>query len=330
MLQDFACPICAGAEWCAGRVYVYAQEITCKSQEQQIYWQLRRRVLYRLWLPSEEQPRLTSLCCRRCGFMCYSPRPEETDLGAKYRFLSEHESIGAPHTSTRRARQLEAKRARTLFRLIRNHYHSSVQSVLDAGGGDGRLLLPFVGAGVACYVLDYNPKPVEGVIRLGSTPEELPPDSSFDAIICSHVLEHVSSPGKFLTRLRAALAPGGLIYVEVPLEIWRDIPIDVDPVTHVNFFTADSLKTLLQLNGFCPLNLQSIFAPYGERYKRVVRGVARLDTCREASLRPSRAFAMLSPDVFVRTLRVAENCWLHGVLNFPVTIRSIFGTDARL
>lgn len=42
------------------------------------------------------------------------------------------------------------------------------------------------------------------------------PVGEYDAVICSHILEHLSSPMGALTKLADAVKPGGVIYVEVP------------------------------------------------------------------------------------------------------------------
>ena len=48
------------------------------------------------------------------------------------------------------------------------------------------------------------------------------PLGRFDAIICSHVLEHLSHPDELLRRLRPALNPGGSLLVALPnILFWR-------------------------------------------------------------------------------------------------------------
>jgi 2-polyprenyl-3-methyl-5-hydroxy-6-metoxy-1,4-benzoquinol methylase len=46
--------------------------------------------------------------------------------------------------------------------------------------------------------------------------EEFQPEDPYDAIVCSHVLEHVIDPVDLLRRMKSWLAPGGVIYVCVP------------------------------------------------------------------------------------------------------------------
>ena len=47
------------------------------------------------------------------------------------------------------------------------------------------------------------------------------PDASFDAVVCSHVLEHVDDDGAAMAELRRITAPGGWCLVMVPLDLGR-------------------------------------------------------------------------------------------------------------
>ena len=46
--------------------------------------------------------------------------------------------------------------------------------------------------------------------------ETLPSDRVFDAIILSHVLEHILNPGIFVNLLRSRLKPGGYLFLLLP------------------------------------------------------------------------------------------------------------------
>jgi SAM-dependent methyltransferase len=48
------------------------------------------------------------------------------------------------------------------------------------------------------------------------------PDHAFDAIICSHVLEHVEDDRAAMRELHRVLAPGGWAVVMVPIDLSRE------------------------------------------------------------------------------------------------------------
>jgi SAM-dependent methyltransferase len=47
------------------------------------------------------------------------------------------------------------------------------------------------------------------------------PDDAFDAVMCSHVLEHVPDDAAAMRELRRVTAPGGWCLVMVPLDVTR-------------------------------------------------------------------------------------------------------------
>lgn len=58
-------------------------------------------------------------------------------------------------------------------------------------------------------------------LRLDVTALHLP-DDGFDAIVCSHVLEHVPDDGAAMRELRRVTAPGGWCLVMVPIDLTRE------------------------------------------------------------------------------------------------------------
>jgi len=50
------------------------------------------------------------------------------------------------------------------------------------------------------------------------------PEAHYDAVICSHILEHLSSPYDVLQRLLGKVVQGGVLYVEVPSERSAGLP----------------------------------------------------------------------------------------------------------
>jgi hypothetical protein len=62
--------------------------------------------------------------------------------------------------------------------------------------------------------------PAKGDLALDIRALDLP-DAAFDAVICSHVLEHVDDDGAALAELRRVVAPGGWVQLMVPQDLTR-------------------------------------------------------------------------------------------------------------
>jgi SAM-dependent methyltransferase len=241
----FGCPVCGETNWESVQTYRYARSDNA-SDALSDYVKRRRRVLFEVWLPGGETVFLRSVYCRDCGFMTYAPRPTEADLDAKYRFLQSLRSPNSVGGSVPSADALTVNRPRAerVLRTVCRHVANRRLNVFDYGGGTGQLLVPFIEQGHRCSLIDYSPVFIAGIEKLGDTLADLPHDRQFDVIICSHVLEHLAEPGRTIRDLSAHLAKGGVIYGEVPLEIWGGIPIKNDQATHINFFTQSSFEQL--------------------------------------------------------------------------------------
>ncbi len=308
MLDTFVCPVCGNGDWSPVETFVYARTdrlggrilplillgrkvktaartllfarprrkpVTCRSLSD--YQFLRRKVLFDVWFPAEDSVTLTSVCCTACSFMAYSPRPSEPEVSAKYAYLKRVEpDVGGQAGLDSRALRSDHMRAARVFERCRPHVSSAgALKVLDYGGGNGKLLRPFVEEGHSCYIVDYNDNPIPGVTKICDDMGSFPGDDTFDLIICSHVLEHVSELGTLVTFLRRRLDPGGLLYAEVPQEIWAGLRLEADPVTHIDFFTVGSFSRLFLENGFDILDGRRQIATYGKTSLEVLWLLAR-------------------------------------------------------
>lgn len=276
MTPDPTCPVCDARQW-----EVLGRRTFTRSSSAALPPAIaaRLKVLFELWAPGRDAVHLEYVLCQRCGMVVYRPRPSEPEVDAKYRFLH---GAGAPLAFERSA--IEKRRSRDLFRALEPHLARRGSRVLDFGGFRGALMGDLLAHGCACYVVDYAPDALPGVTRLGDTLTDLGAHERFDVIVCSHVLEHVVEPLATCKALARHLEPGGLLFVEVPLEILGGFPRPREPVTHVNFFAPDSLAALLELAGLRVERCGEAACIVGNGKPRlVVRALAR-QAEREASV----------------------------------------------
>ncbi len=105
------------------------------------------------------------------------------------------------------------------------------------------------------------------------------PDAAYDAVICSHVLEHVADDRAALRELRRVLAPGGFAVLQVPIAT-RAESTDEDPAlppeersrrfgdpTHVRLYAEPDYVRRLEEAGFA-VRADSARGLLGERTVR--------------------------------------------------------------
>lgn len=239
MIDHFCCPVCQEQDWRVLGTRTYQGN---DQPHQRQYVRKRLEVLFKIWLVNVSEVTFGSVLCQQCGFVCHTPRPTEDEVSAKYEFLSRDP---ATHHEISRDLESDGQRSRNLLALLTSYIRPQAQ-VLDFGGGNGRLMSAFIEAGHNCHLVDFPGNPISGIIYLGSDLAAIDDDQRFDLVILSHVLEHLVDPAKTVREVRRLVVPGGLLYVEVPLEIWKQPPLPEEPVTHINYFTEDSVRILLE------------------------------------------------------------------------------------
>jgi SAM-dependent methyltransferase len=244
-------------------------------------------VLFDVWFPDCDRVTLTSLYCKACGFMTYSPRPTDDEIAAKYAYRIKLKRTEEKPAYDSRSKKLDAIRASRIFDQCTEYTGGRVLNVLDYGGGNGKLMGPFVDGGHQCYLIDYNDDPIYGVTRLSDDIRNLDTGYKFDVIICSHVLEHVADVSSLVSSLRERLAPNGILYAEVPQEIWAGIPVEADPVTHINYFTRNSFTNLFLQNGFEVVRSDQQIGSYEKWHLEVTWVLARSSESRRHSMLPA-------------------------------------------
>jgi SAM-dependent methyltransferase len=172
----------------------------------------------------------------------------------------------------------------TLAEEFINQYNLKNARVLDVGCGDGAFMYPFSRRGISVTGIEPSDRSRQVAQQAGfevypgyMTADTKISSGPFDAFVSRQVLEHVDDIAGMLSGLRKNLVPGGVGIIEVPRleKAMDDLRFyDFFP-DHVNYFTLDSLRTALEINGFEVLDLRSTM--YDEYNVAIVRAVTPID-----------------------------------------------------
>ncbi len=135
--------------------------------------------------------------------------------------------------------------------------------LLDIGFGRGHILRLARAYGFEAYGIDSSEKSVHQLepefgmrVHAASLGVDRIPWDSFDAIVMSHVIEHLTDPAAILADIALRLRPGGLLYVAVPdmesvqFRLFGKHWDVISPLVHYQYFNESSLSRLLTDCGF--------------------------------------------------------------------------------
>lgn len=127
--------------------------------------------------------------------------------------------------------------------------------VLDAGAGEGRFQQYFahtryVGVDVAIGSTDWDYSNLDVIADLMNLPF---PFSTFDAVVCTQVLEHVPEPSRVLREIARVLKPGGRLYLSAP-QSWHQHQKPYDYYRYTSF----GLRYLVEQSGLSVESIQPL------------------------------------------------------------------------
>lgn len=134
--------------------------------------------------------------------------------------------------------------------------------LLEVGCGNGSMLEYLASLGWRVKGLDIDPQAVESARRrgldvtVGSLEQSNCADNQFDAVIMSHVIEHVPDPAGLVAECRRVLKPGGMLSLVTPnvesygSRFFGRSWLHLDPPRHLNLFTIRALRNLTRAAGF--------------------------------------------------------------------------------
>lgn len=159
-------------------------------------------------------------------------------------------------------------------------YLSRVQDgrLLEVGCGSGGMLKGFANQGWQATGVDFDPVAVAACqskglrVELGTLEAQLYSRSSFDAVVMSHVIEHVHDPIALLSECRRILAPGGRLSLVTPHidafghRLFRSSWFCLDPPRHLHLFSVKSLRTALREAGFTRVRIFTTMRAASENF----------------------------------------------------------------
>jgi 2-polyprenyl-3-methyl-5-hydroxy-6-metoxy-1,4-benzoquinol methylase len=168
-----------------------------------------------------------NVACSRCGLVQVTPLPSERELAdyyaTEYRRLYRPHPVGGHEPGTpEHDAALDASALQYAAMLVEELDLAHGAHVLEVGCGDGRLAAALMAAGmhvVACELdVDERLKALErGVdVRWDSLGDAVGSGYRFDAIVSSHVVEHLREPIEAFAAMASALTERGVIWAEVP------------------------------------------------------------------------------------------------------------------
>lgn len=198
-------------------------------------------------------------CCADCGFVYADVAATQADYDAFYATLSKYDD-GATSTGSGDSPNDRERLAGTA-EILSGALPSTEARILDIGCAGGGLLYALKERGYRNLV-GVDPSPACARQTREKTGEaydgwvtNLPPQiGRFDAVVLSHVMEHVLDVPAAIAALGPLLGEGGLVYLEVP-----DAPRYAEHIyapfqdfntEHINHFSAASLDNAMQSRGF--------------------------------------------------------------------------------
>lgn len=205
----------------------------------------------------------------------------------------------------------------------------SPNSVLEIGGGHGILALNYQSiATIPWIIVEPNPTPVEGcraeIIR-GFFDENFALPDDVDAIVHSHVFEHMYDPVKFMSHLAGFMAVGKKLIFSVPnMRVMMNRKYtNCLNFEHTIFLTEEYIEYLLAAHGFKVLEREYFLEDHSIFYAAVRDNNVELATIPESLYTRNRDLYLAYVEDHKRLVREA-NKEIRGQSNVY-----IFGAHAQ-
>jgi SAM-dependent methyltransferase len=218
--------------------------------------------------------------CADCGLLATWPAPDDAILEAIYE--------SDEYLATRSTREADLVAWSGRLDEILAAFPPTARPILDFGAGPGHLVNAARHWGVPMEGIEPSRRARElarelyGIELRPSLPR--PGRVAVGAITALHVLEHVRDPVADLRRLRSLIAPGGVIFIEVPHAGAVDMRIPsrrrliLDLPAHLHHFTPATLAAVVTRAGWRVLDVRLFNSSYVEALLALRSGRARQES----------------------------------------------------
>ena len=231
--------------------------------------------------------------CADCRLVFSQPRPSRQQLSEFYSstYFKRSSNRGLGYADYEQVAELNARRMWSVLNTYAPVERCSPKRVLDVGCATGGFLSEAKAAGWDCVGVELSEAAVEIARRkfglhviCGDLGSDALQRASFGLITMWHVLEHLIDPAEGIRRAINLLAPGALLFIELPN--WNSVGrvlrrtkwAQLKPPEHINFFNSRSLTNLIKRAGLdvvrCTTHYPSLVD--GARVRRASRPLRML------------------------------------------------------
>lgn len=208
--------------------------------------------------------------CENCGIHYLNPQPTSSQLNRAY--SEDYYGLGEKKFGQFTERIVDWFRKRNA-----KHFSNKLKTgakILDVGCGNGSFL-NYLGRCGAFELYGIEPEG-KSADRASSYPEikltrgylkeGIFPNNYFDAIVFTHVFEHLGNPAEVLKIVQQISKPGTILRIEIPninswqASIFKNKWFHLDPPRHLNMFPSDVLIKELTRLGW-KLEKENYFSP---------------------------------------------------------------------
>lgn len=210
----------------------------------------------------DSAPPFRVLKCRHCGLVFVHPIPDPGDLVGHYD--ENYYKVWITEQQDKRARMWRNRLHRIEKRIPKGH-------LLDVGCGDGSFLALAQESGWTISGIEYSTHASEFVsarlgiqIHCGELTKADYPEKTFDVVTLWHVLEHVTDPMAYLSKIFRILKPSGWLVLAVPnvnavvmqlaYRILKGRKMQLfspkDREVHLYHFSVETLRAYIEKTGF--------------------------------------------------------------------------------